>query len=412
MTLSIYRQDGTGVIEATDHPLYNILHDSPNAYMNAMELLQSMVMGYCLRGNGYAVKAMMGSRVVGLNLLRADWMIPKWDYTNKEWVYEFHNFPTGGVTTYQSEELIHIKNFSIDGMIGLSPLTVHAIQHAQITDSYSANFLRNQARPAMVLESDKPKPKQNDYTDRLSEDWNRLYSRENAGKTAVLWDGMKAHPITISPDDAQYIETRKLNASDITGIYGVPANMLGHTDKTATYASAEQFDIQFAKHCIRPLARLIEKTFNKALFAKEPGTFCAFDLSELQEGDSKAKSEYYGSMVEKGIMTRNEARKKLKLPTISYADKLTVQANMVDLDKLADLSASATPALVQGDIRKSASPSSVPENHIHVVTPMAEEQMEKTAQKLIGAALTPRKKTVRLIKLQDGTTTGATITEE
>jgi hypothetical protein len=276
--------------------------------------------------------------------------------------------------------------------------------------------MRNQGRPSGVLQSKKPKPKLHDYSEQLSKDWQKLYGGDNAGSTAVLWDEMEYKQISISPEDAQYLETRKLNASSIAGeIFGVPLNMLGHTDKTATYASAEQFDIQFTKHTVRPLAVRIEQAFNKSLLAAEPNVFCEMDLDGLLRGDAKTQAEVFATYVTHGIMERNVPRKKLNLPEISYANKLTIQANMVDLDKLADLSAAATPGLAQADIRKTgetAAPAKALENHVHVSTPMAEEQMSKVVKEITTAAAASKRKRIQLVKAADGTTLGATVTEE
>lgn len=234
-----------------------------------------------------------------------------------------------------------------------------------------------------------------------------MYSGDNAGNTAILWNGMKYKAISISPNDAQYIETKKMNASDICAVYGVPLNMLGQSDKTATYASAEQFQIDFVRHTIRPLAVRLEQVINKALFAKEPGTFCELDLDGLLRGDSRTQAEYYRTMTDGGIMTRNEARRDLNLPERPEADQLTVRAYEIDLNALPKLSSQATSAVAQGDIRKE-----LPENHIHVATPMAEEQMTRVVAEISKAAASSKNKKVLLIKTADGTTIGARIVEE
>jgi HK97 family phage portal protein len=336
---NVYVENKSGTRDkATQHPLYPILHDSPNAYMTSMEFREALILGFCSTGNGYAERLMLGKRVVGLNPLRADWMIPKmkggyYVTASPGLVYEYHP-PNGQVRDYQPEEIIHLKNFSLDGIRGVNPLQVHAIQHAGYTENYASNFMRNQGRPSGVLESPKPKPKDPDYNTRLSDDWKKLYGGDNAGSTAVLWDGMLYKQVSISPNDAQYIETKKLNAADIAAIYGVPLNMLAQSDKTATYASAEQFQIDFVRHTVRPLAVRLEQVINKALFAKEPGTFCEFDLDGLLRGDSKTQADYYRSLTDGGIMTRNEARRDLNLPERPEANVLTVRSYEIDLSQL------------------------------------------------------------------------------
>lgn len=413
---NIYRTDAKGTrTKAADHPLYEILHNSPNAYMTSMEFREALVLGFCSTGNGYAEKLMLGNRVVGLSPLRADWIIPKmkdgyYVTPGPGLVYEYHP-PNGQVTTYLPENIIHLKNFSVDGIRGLSPLQAHVIQHAQFTDSYASNFMRNQGRPSGVLESKKAKPKDPDFNTRLSADWQKLYGGDNAGGTAVLWDEMTYKPISISPNDAQYIETKKMNASDICAVYGVPLNMLGQSDKTATYASAEQFQIDFVRHTIRPLAVRLEQVINKALFSKEHGVFCELDLDGLLRGDSKTQAEYYRSLTDGGIMTRNEARRDLNLPERPEADLLTVRAYEVDLNQLPALSEAATPAVAQGDVRK-GTPRELPENHIHVATPMAEEQMTRVVGEITRAVASSKRKKILILRAKDGTILGGETIED
>ena len=409
---NVYREDQSETrTKATDHWLYPLLHDSPNAYMTSLEFREAMVMNFCLRGNAYAEKVALGGRIVSLNPLRADLVVPK--LVGGQLVYEFHGLQ-GETKTYRPDQIVHVKNFSLDGLIGLSPIRENAIRNAHATENYGANFMLNQGRPSGVVETDKPMSKDPGFIDRWRSDWRKLFSGENAGATAFLSDGAKYKQISINPDDAQYLETRKLNASSIAGeIFGVPLNMLGHTDKTATYASAEQFDIQFTKHTVRPLAVRFEQAFNKALLSAEPGVFCEMDLDGLLRGDAKTQAEVFATYVTHGIMERNVPRKKLNLPEISYADKLTVQANMVDLDKLADLSAAATPGLAQADIRKTgdtAPPAKSADTHVTVAMPMTDEQVARVIRSLQSSNKSRAKK-IRIIRDKTGAPLGAEVSE-
>lgn len=360
MPWHIYTTDKSGTRhKAPDHPLYEVLHLSPNAYMTSMEFRETLILNFCLTGNAYAEKIMLGSRVVALNPLRSDWMVPKMKrggavLPGPELIYEYRP-PTGAVRDYASGEILHLKNFSHDGIRGISPIREHAMRHAMYTDAYATNFMRNQGRPSGVLESKKPRPKDPDYNTRLSDDWKKLYGGDNAGSTAVLWDEMTYKAISISPDDAQYIQTKKLTQEIIAGeIFGVPGNYLGHTDKTATYASAEQFAIDFRRNTVSPLAERLEQVFNKQLFATQPGTFCELDLDGLMRGDSKTQAEYLRTLTDGGVMTRNEARRTLNLPERPEADQLTVRSYEIDLNALPKLSQDAKPGLSQNDIRKAA----------------------------------------------------------
>jgi HK97 family phage portal protein len=334
----VYTEDAAGRRQkALDNPLYPILHSSPNAYMTSMGFLEALINGFGMFGNGYGQILKLGKRTVSLNPLRADRMRPMFlppDYDRLVYRYAHYN---GQTQDFLPEEILHPRNFSLDGLVGLTPIRKYAIEHGLAAQAYGLNFLKNQGRPSGVLSSDQAPPANEDTAKKMRADWDAKFAGvNNAGGTPVLWKGLKYEPISVPPDDAQYILTRQLSTAEIAGaIYGVPLNMLGHTDKTASYASAEQFDIQFVKHTVRPLAERIEQEFNKKLFASTPGTFCEFDLDALQRGDSTAQAAYFSSLVQNGIMTRNEARRKLNLPEIKGGDELTVQSNLIDLDKLA-----------------------------------------------------------------------------
>ena len=397
---NVYKEDKQGVrIKAFDHPLYAVLHDSPNSFMTSMEFRESMILGFCSTGNAYAEKVMLGNRVVSLNPLRSDFMTPVMEKGGlvqpaNGLIYRYRR-PDGTTRDYTSDEIIHLKNFSLDGIRGLSPLSVHAIRHASATESYATNFMLNQGRPSGVLESKKPRPKDPDYNNKLSADWQRLYGSGNIGGTAVLWDEMTYKAVSISPNEAQYIETKKLNAGDICAIYGVPLNMLGQSDKTATYASAEQFQIDFIRHTIRPLAVRLEQVINKALFATQPGVFCVLDLDGLLRGDSKTQAEYLQGLVGAGLMTRNEGRHFLNLPERPEADLLTVRAYEIDLNALPKLSAEATPGVAQSDIRNGGKSAS-----LDFIETAIKEYIEKSAQEVKLLTTTASQETIGKIEKQ------------
>lgn len=334
----LFREDPrTGVrTKAIDHPLYPLLHDSPNAYMTSMEFREALILAFCLYGNGYAEIMKLGKRVVSLNPLRADRMRPMFlppDFQNLVYRYSHLN---GKTEDYEPERILHIRNFSLDGLVGISPIRKYVIEHALATQSYGRNFMLNGGRPGGYLKFKGKRPANEEYNNKMRSDWQGIHGGpENAGKTAVLWEDADYVALSVPPEDAQYIETRKLSAADIAAIYGVPLNMLAQADKTATYASAEQFAIEFVKHTARPLAVRIEQAFNKGLLAGQPELYCQLDLDALQRGDSQAQASYFSTLVQNGLMTRNEARRKVNLPEVVGADDLTVQSNLIDLDKLA-----------------------------------------------------------------------------
>lgn len=336
----LYREDPkTGVrTKAVDHPLYPLLHDSPNAYMTSMEFREALILAFCLYGNGYAEKVTLGRRIVSLNPLRADRMRPMFLPPEYQTLVYRYSHPNGKTEDYEPERILHIRNFSLDGLVGISPIRKYVVDHALALQSYGRNFMLNGGRPQGAIKFKGKRPANEEHVNKIRSDWQGTHGGpENAGKTAILWDDADYVPLSVPPEDAQFIETMKLKTADIAAIFGVPLNMLAQSDKTATYASAEQFAIEFVKHTARPLAVRIEQAFNKGLLSKEPDLFCQLDLDALQRGDSQAQASYFSTLAQNGLMSRNEARRKLNLPEIDGADELTVQSNLIDLDKLASV---------------------------------------------------------------------------
>lgn len=335
----IYREDPkTGQREKDiNHPLYPILHDSPNAYQTSMEFRECMERSFCLWGNAYAEKKTLGKRIVGLNFLRPDRMRPKLD-SQRGLIYEYTTWD-GKPETYLPSQIVHVRNFSDDGVIGQSPLLRYVMEHAIAGQSFGLNFLKNGGRPSGYLKHKTARPTSEEQVNKYKTDWQEQYGGpENAGKTPVLWNDSEYKTISVPPDEAQLLETLKRLDINISGqIYGVPSDLLGIESANSTYASAEQRALDFVKHCIRPQAVRYEQTFNKALFLSEPNVYCELDLDGLQRGDSTSQAAYFSTLTQNGIMTRNEARRKLNLPEIKGADELTVQSNLIDLDKLASV---------------------------------------------------------------------------
>lgn len=346
LPLHVYKDGDKGREKAKNHPLYPLLHDSPNAYMNSMEWREAMQLGLDLRGNAYSVKESIGSRITALNFLRADRVTPK---VSSDGVLTYEWQGPKGMVSYSADRILHLKNFSFDGINGLSPIGIvrEVFAKALATQQYGSSFFRNGARPGGVLKH--PKVLSPEARDKMRSDWNTIYQgSNNAGNIAILYEGMDYAQIAISPDDAQFIETTKMNVADIAAIYGVPLNMLGHSDKTATYASAEQFDIQFAKHTIKPLAVKWEQALTNTLIAVNSNHYCEFDMESLLRGDTASQIAFVSQAVQNGIMTRNEARRKFNLPDMEGGDDLTVQSNMIDIADLEKLVAAKNPAASGG----------------------------------------------------------------
>jgi HK97 family phage portal protein len=306
------------------------------------ELFEALMLSFDLWGYAFAEKRYIGKRLGAMYPLDPSRMRVIAENGDVRFEYALKS---GQVQKYSRNDILHVKNFSLDGINGLSPIGClrEVVGRGVDAQRFGANYLRNGGQPSGVLEH--PKTLGDEARKKMRKDWQELHSGpQNSGNIAILWEDMKYKPISFNPEDLQYIELMKLTKAEIAEAYGVPLNLLAQADKTSTYASAEQFDLQFVKYTISPRCKRFEAAFKKSLLADEPGVYAKFNLDALLRGDAASRASFFSTMVQNGIMTRNEVRAKNDLDPIKGGDELTVQSNMLDLDKLSKLAAAPQPA--------------------------------------------------------------------
>jgi HK97 family phage portal protein len=301
-----------------------------------MEFREAVSVNFDLFGNAFIEIKKTPSGGVALYALESRKMNVKIE--NNEPVYEYQT--ATGTRKYRHSQIIHLRNFSIDGLTGLNPIQQQrqAIGTASAQQTFSAKMYRNGGRPSGVLEH--PGFLSLDAVGNIRSDWEKVHSgADNAGKVAILWEGMKYNAIGMTADDMQFIESRKFQVAEIARIYGVPHHLLGDLER-ATCSNIEQQNIEFVQYVLAPYCAKWEQRLNQSLLSKEPGIYAKFNLSALMRGDAASRAHFYSSMVQNGIMSRNEVRHLEELNTIDgEADSLTVQANMLDLSDLQKITA-------------------------------------------------------------------------
>ena len=173
--------------------------------------------------------------------------------------------------------------------------------------------------------------------DVIQNSWNA--SAMNAG-TKLLPFGFKYQRITITPDEAQFIETRKFQAEEICRIYSVPPSLVQLETQT-TFNNVEQQNLQFARHTISPWAKRIEQEIDRKLIQsfERPDVYSQFNMNDLHRGDMAARTSFYKEMLQTGVMSINEVRRKENMNPVDGGDTHTVQINQIALDRLGEYSA-------------------------------------------------------------------------
>ena len=308
--------------------LAELVRTEPNPHMTAFRFVQMLEAQVLLYGNAYAwIERNRSYQPVALWPLDPGKCKPV--LTDRGLDYEVHALGASPMRVPASD-VLHIPGFGLGGLEGLSVIRYarETIGMGMAATEFGASFFGDGANPRVVVTH--PGDLGAEAAARLATQFDQAYGgMQNAMKTLVIDEGMKIERMSIPPDEAQFIETRKMNRGEIAGLFRVPPSMIGDWDR-ATWSNAEQGDIYVAKYTLSSWIRRWEDELNRKLLSqrqKAAGLYFQFNLNALLRGDIKARSEFYRVMKE-GVMSPNEIREKEDLPRIPGFDKPMVPANM------------------------------------------------------------------------------------
>lgn len=297
--LIIYRHLPNGGRErAPNHPLYRVLHDTPNQWQTSLEFVEMMQAHLDLRGNAFAriVPGPTGP-IDQLVPLHPD-LIQVYRLANGKLKYAVQSRFSAEVDWYMQEEMFHLRGLSSDGLVGLSPIALQreTMGNGLAMDDYSGRFFLNGAQPSGVLEYP-GKFKDDGAREKFGESWRRAHTQGNQHKVAVLEDGMKYTSVGVTNTDAQFLDSKKLNREEIAGMYRVPPHKIGILERS-TNNNIEHQGIEFVTDCMRPAAVRWERRINvdliEALELNDGSEYFAeFTLDGLLRGDMKSRYDAY-----------------------------------------------------------------------------------------------------------------------
>ncbi len=342
LPLHVYRYNSDGGKEkAIDHSLYLILHDEPNPEMSSFVFRETLMTHLLLWGNAYAqiIRNSKGE-VVALYPLMPNKMSVDRD-ENGQLYYQYLRSidEVGGkseTVILKPADVLHIPGLGFDGLVGYSPIAMakNAIGLAIATEEYGAKFFANGAAPSGVLEH----PGTIKDPQRVREAWQSQFGgSQNSGKIAVLEEGMKYTPISISPEQAQFLETRKFQINEIARIFRVPPHMVGDLEKSS-FSNIEQQSLEFVKYTLDPWVIRWEQSIMRTLLTPEEkkSYFVKFNLEGLLRGDYQSRMNGYATARQNGWMSANDIRELENLDRISEedgGDLYLVNGNMLPLSK-------------------------------------------------------------------------------
>ena len=311
-----YGEDGSKE-KYLDHPLWRVLHDEPNPEMTSFVFRETMMNHLLLSGNAYAqiIRNARGE-VVALYPLMPNRMTVDRDSSGRLY-YRYTKTSDDAPEVGKAKEtevvlapsdVLHVLGLGYDGLVGYSPIAMakNAVGLAMAAEEYGAKFFANGAAPSGVLEH----PGTIKDPERIRQSWQSTFGGSaNSNKIAVLEEGLKYTPIAISPEQAQFLETRKFQINEIARIFRVPPHMVGDLEKSS-FSNIEQQSLEFVKYTLDPWVIRWEQAMNKALLldSEKSAVFTKFNVDGLLRGDYASRMTGYATARQNGWMSANDIR--------------------------------------------------------------------------------------------------------
>jgi len=323
------RPDG-GKDRIKDHWLYHRLARTPNRYQNPFEWREMLQGHLTLRGNAYCqILANRDGEITELLPIHPD-RVKLEMLSNGDYRYRISQI-SGTDIVLPRGEVWHLRGLSSDGLMGMSPIELarESLGMALATQDYGARFFANDAKPTGGWIEFPGSFKDPEAKKVFRESYQAAQPGANRGKVLVLENGMKFHEVGVTNKDAQFLELRKFQITDIARIFRVPPHMIADLDR-ATFSNIEQQSLEFVMHTMTPWAERWEASIGSELLLDGDDLEVEFDFSNLMRGDAASRSAYYQSGIQNGWLTRNEARIAENLNPLEGLDEPLRPLNMVE----------------------------------------------------------------------------------
>ncbi len=333
LPISVYTKRNNGdKLEDTKSPIYKLIKYKPNYYQNKITFFEFIMLSICTDGNGYA-QIVRNNSGTPVQLLCIDPEKVTVVVNNNELFYQVND---GRVL--DSADMLHIKTITDDGITGLSPIDqcAKALKWSESLEEFGSTFFSNGAKPSSILQTDRALS--DTALQRLKNSFNNNYGNlKNSNSTIVLEEGLSFKPISISPEQAQFLSSRQFSIEEVARIFNVPPHLLKDLSKSS-FNNIEMQSQEFVTYTLMPYITRIEEEMNLKLFrTNELGkTFVEFNVNGLLRGDVKSRTEAYKTAITNGYMSINEVRQKENMNSIEGGDKHFMQMNMTTIDKIGE----------------------------------------------------------------------------
>ncbi len=338
LPIKVY-QDVNGIKKATNHPLYSLIKSRPNPYMTSFNFFNCLEAQRNLKGNSYAsieydrfgnVKALwpIDSEKVEI------WIDDRGLLNTRNKLWYVVNLPDGSKAKLRSDEILHFKGFSLDGVVGITPLTYlrTLIENGKSSELYVNKFFQNGMQTKGIVQyiGDLNKDAEETFRSKFEQMSNGL---KNAHRISLLPLGYQFQPISLSMADAQFLENTELTIRQIASAFGIKMHQLNDLER-ATYSNISEQQRQFYIDTLMAVLTMYEQeTTYKLLLNSEmdSGYYCKFNVDAITRADIKTRYEAYRIGIQGGFLQPNEVRGKEEMEAVEGGDVLLVNGNMVPI---------------------------------------------------------------------------------
>lgn len=334
LPLEVLRKTADKIEVATDHPVHHLINASPNDWVTSSEWREQFVFNYLGWGNGLT-RIVRSRRGEVIALHNAETKLSDLVRNGNRYVYGV-NDPDGAFYSVNPDDMIHVRNGmgckTRDGKWGVSVITQQSemLGLAKEAQTFGNSFFRSGGKPSGIASVNGEIGK--DEWALLAGTWKKIQAAlrdSTSSRNVLLPADIKYTPITIPPEDAQFLETQRFTRSQVAGMFNVPSHMINDLEK-ATFSNISEQAVSFVRHTMMPHVVKLEQELNRKLFTRferEAGYYVKFDLSGLLRGTPKDRAEYYKAGINDGWMNRNEVRIKENLNPQDGLDDFLIAVN-------------------------------------------------------------------------------------
>ena len=322
LTPKVYQKTKEGREERKEHRVLDLLKE-PNETMSGFTFLETYIFHYLIRGNGlaYHKKSRNGKAELILANPDAEGTQVRISKSGRKF-FNIEGFDKRTWENVPDHSVTHIPNLCFDGYWGIDPITnfKNTIGLALSQEDYNNEFYKNDAGLSGILET--PNPLKDGDGDKYRGEWRRIYGAGDKHNIAVMGGGMSYKPISISPEQSQFLQSREFSVVEVARMFNIPTHKI-KSMSASTNNNIEHQSKEYYQDTLQPIVTKLETELSRKLLTedeKKQGFFIQFDMDEFARADIKTRFEAYQVATTTQTLTRNEIRAEMGRPPLADSE--------------------------------------------------------------------------------------------